>query len=368
MMMTTLHRRPSYSQTLEETLLEYGNDRTTTITIHMDRIKTNASDQRNNQEDDHEDDDEDDNQTTTTNGPICIDDGTSYDGNDDSDDDDKGSVDDELGGGGIIGKIRADAHSPIDEILIFSDVENSSDDENDHDNDDEEASLSQRSYENDPYGRFYKTSAASATSLLSLLNFDNRTKQDTKHSANIFKSFTSTQSTKAHGDIPSEDDQPSNLTKHPSLRRDASVSSTSSSLYDDIEEQAWIEFQQQSFDNGDTQAFQYRPSTTTLLSSLSSKNILSLPQIHNNDDDDNYANRMDNVRSLDCKNIGSNNNNETLVLQYDDLQRQRQLWDRIQNLPLAQRTSSSSSSTKKQTPFATPTTASSHLARQKVEL
>ena len=398
--MTILHRRPSYSQTLEETLLQYGGE-TSTINI-FDRSKTNPSDRKNPGEDDNNtNNDDDDNQTTTTNGPICIDDGTSYDGNDSSDGDD----DDDECGGGRIDKIRTDAHSPIDQILIFSDVENSSDDDNDEH--DEEASLSQRSYNSDPYRRFYQSSGGGSatidhhrlaattgttTSLLALLNFDSDTKHVPNHSANnIFKS-SSNQDTKlssARDDRPNDDDDDDNVDtcqpgsskmKRPSMRRSCSVSSTSSSLYDDIEEQAWIEFQQQSFDNGDTQTFLYQaPSPISSLTTSPSKNQLLLllppPAVHHmedDDDDDYYSKRMENVRSLDGKqssNHSSNNNSSTLTVQYDDLQRQRQLWDRIQHLPLSLASSSSSSSlASRKLSQPASSAASSHIARQKVEL
>ena len=168
--------------------------------------------------------------------------------------------------------------------------------------------------------------------------------------------------------------------KRPSMRRSCSVSSTSSSLYDDIEEQAWIEFQQQSFDNGDTQTFLYQaPSPISSLTTSPSKNQLLLllppPAVHHmedDDDDDYYSKRMENVRSLDGKqssNHSSNNNSSTLTVQYDDLQRQRQLWDRIQHLPLSLASSSSSSSlASRKLSQPASSAASSHIARQKVEL
>ena len=363
-----LLRRPSYSQTLEDTLLQYSVADTST-----DVGGINPSPYHPSHND--TDDEDDDVATTTTNGPIDIDDGTSYDGLNDEDDEDEGVT---------TAIIRSDAHSPIDEILIFSDMEHSSDDNDGEDSngDDDEASLAQRSTDLEPYGRLYKssgptgtrwpptataTSHGATTSLLSLLSFEH-----------VPYHPPSTKTTNEKG--PKDNNIPP-TTNRPVLRRNASVSSnasSSSSLYENIEEQAWIEFQQQSFDHGDTQIFPYQPHSTpsSSLSIPPGNNLLVLQpgdRIRTEDDEDideYYSKRMDNVRSLDCKNIRSSNHHSSLlVTQYDDLLRQRQLWDRIQHLPLS--SSQPLSSKKPLSPLPTSVTShtgSSHMARQKVEL
>jgi hypothetical protein len=334
-----VHRRPSYTQTLN-TLLQYGNESTESIlrlsTTTATATTTDAIEVVTT------DDDDDD---MSTNGPICIDDGTSY--GDDDDDDDNDDHDQQIHPYNIMmAAIRDGAHSPMNEILIFSDVE---DDEDDSDNDtvsqydnnnieSQDHNQKQSALNTTILGRL---TTATTTNLLSMLNFENYqyVAEDLDTDDNVLnrsdnasakpKSRTATNTTgiKRTSMIHSNNDNGSAIHRRRSHRRSHSMSSSSSSIYDDLEEQAWIEFQQQSFDSNhhaptdmdDTMKIPYKPSNELLVL----------------DDHPNYFSSSNVRRSLDNYNNNIDYRNNFNFMPYDSKQRQRQLWDRIQRIPLS---------------------------------